>query len=757
MKVQVTKVYAILQDAVNKGYTTISEQGSARCFARDTLIRMADGTLKPVQDICVGDKVMAHTGEGYNVVTSTHSGMDNMYRVKQARGIDYVVNSQHILSLKQVRGKRKKELVDGQAKKYKYIALPFDKTAIHDFPVKDFIAQGKTFQLSYAGHKNTMITLPEKEVRIPPYYLGIWLGDGISREWNALANVDEEVLSYFYALAKELDTSAYYAGSNVHRIRVVEKGTRNKALGGKSRAMREAFRSYDLLNNKHIPADYIYNSYETRLELLAGLLDTDGYMTGRGTYILTQKNRAILEGVLEICRLSGFYTNGITSKIAKMKRKDGSVYECKVYNIEINHNDFKDLHQYLRLKKFEKHCEKNYFTSSIQIEQCGYGEYFGFTLDKCPYFLLEDGTLAHNSGKTYNTLIWLIVYCLNHPKTTVSIVRKTNPALTGSVMRDFISIIQDMGFWDRRDFNKSSQMYTFQNGSWVEFFSTDDEQKLRGRKRQILYVNEANELLEIEYKQLKMRTTKFTIVDYNPSFGEEHWLNTINEDPRTYHFITTYNDNPFLEQVIIDEIESYKETNPSLWRIYGLGLRAIVEGLVFENWDIVDDFPYCDKEGIGLDFGYARDPTAGIRCGLTGIDFYMDELFYRTHMLTSEISAELKPWDYDVIADSADPRLIDEIFNEQILIYPVQKFGGSIMAGIMKMLEFRIHITKRSVNLIKEFKNYTYQQDKNGNWLNKPIDAWNHGIDAGRYWVLAEVLGHVSKVVRINESDITCF
>lgn len=759
MRIQTTKVYAILQDAVNKGYTTISEQGSARCFARDTLIRMADGTLKPVQDICVGDKVMAHTGEGYNVVTSTHSGMDNMYRVKQARGIDYVVNSRHILSLTQVQAKQKKVAIEGykSAEKRKIVSLPYDRTTIHDFPVEEFMAQSKNFQRLYGGHKNTMITLPEKKVLIPPYYLGVWLGDGVATYWNAIANVDEEVLSYVYEFAKELDTEAYYAGSNTHRIRIVEKGTHNKALGGKSRAMRDAFRHYDLLGNKHIPEDYIYNSYECRLQLLAGLLDTDGYISKRGTYVLTQKNRGILEGVLEICRLSGFYTNGITSKIAKMKRKDGSVYECKVYNIEINHNDFKDLHQYMRLKTFEKHCDRDYFSTSIQIEPCGYGEYFGFTLADSPYFLLEDGTLAHNSGKTWNTLIWLIVYCLNNPKTTVSIVRKTNPALTGSVMRDFISIIQDMGFWDRRDFNKSSQMYTFQNGSWVEFFSTDDEQKLRGRKRQILYVNEANELLEIEYKQLKMRTTKFTIVDYNPSFGEEHWLNTINEDPRTYHFITTYNDNPFLEQVIIDEIESYKETNPSLWRIYGLGLRAIVEGLVFENWDIVDDFPYCDKEGIGLDFGYSKDPTAGIRCGLTGNDFYLDELFYRTHMLTSEISAELQPWDLDVIADSADPRLIDEIFNEQILIYPVQKFGGSVMAGIMKMLEFRIHVTKRSVNIIRELKNYTYQQDKNGNWLNKPIDAWNHALDAARYWVLAEVLGHVSKVVNIRESDIVCY
>ena len=246
------------------------------------------------------------------------------------------------------------------------------------------------------------------------------------------------------------------------------------------------------------------------------------------------------------------------------------------------------------------------------------------------------------SGKTWNTLIWLIIYCFQHPKTTVSIVRKTNPSLTGSVMRDFVSIIQNLGMWDRKDFNKTSQIYTFPNGSWVEFFSTDDEQKLRGRKRQILYVNEGNELSEIEWKQLKMRTTKFAIIDYNPSFTDDHWLCSLNKDERTYHFITTYKDNPFLEQTVIDEIESYRETNQSLWRIYGLGLQAIVEGLVFEKWDIVDEFPgWCKKVGIGIDFGYSKDPTAIVKCGVVGNDLYIQELCYRPTCLRATYQGSL--------------------------------------------------------------------------------------------------------------------
>lgn len=358
------------------------------------------------------------------------------------------------------------------------------------------------------------------------------------------------------------------------------------------------------------------------------------------------------------------------------------------------------------------------------------------------------------SGKTWNTLIWIVIYCLQNPKTTVSIVRKTNPALTGSVMRDFINILQDMEIYDRRSFNKSTQMYNFPNGSWVEFFSTDDEQKLRGRKRQVLYVNEGNELKEIEWKQLKMRTTKFAIIDYNPSFSDAHWLCGLNKEERTYHFITTYKENPFLEQTIIDEIESYKETSPMLWRIYGLGLQALVEGLVFEKWDEKEFPEYAEKQGLGLDFGFSKDPTAIVRCAVIGKDLYLDEVCYNKQMLTSEISSTLLPFNMEVIADNADPRLIQEIFNEGVLVYPVQKYGGSIMAGIMKMLEFNIHVTPRSLNLIRELRNYVYQQDKDGVFVNKPIDAFNHLLDAARYWVLGEIMGKVSKNVLIKEEDI---
>lgn len=362
---------------------------------------------------------------------------------------------------------------------------------------------------------------------------------------------------------------------------------------------------------------------------------------------------------------------------------------------------------------------------------------------------------SSRSSKTYNIMIFLIVVCLRYSGTRLSVVRKTLPAIKGSVFVDFKEIMTRMGLFERKRLNKAEMVYEFANGSWVEFFSTDDEQKLRGRKRSVLFVNEANELSFLEWEQLKMRTTWFSILDYNPSYSDEHWLCALNREPKTYHFITTYKDNPFLEQAIIDEIESLKWKNPSLWRIYGLGLQAIVEGLVFTNVEETRSIPpHVRKRWIGIDFGYTNDPTAICEVGLDGNDLYVDELCYRTHMLTSDIIHELKMHPgLEVISESADPRLVEEIYRAGINIHPVQKFKGSVEAGITKMLEYSIKVTSGSANVRKEFRNYTYAQDKEGKWLNVPIDSFNHGIDAVRYVVISRLLGGKRRPVDLRRIE----
>lgn len=348
------------------------------------------------------------------------------------------------------------------------------------------------------------------------------------------------------------------------------------------------------------------------------------------------------------------------------------------------------------------------------------------------------------SSKTYNVLIWLIVYCLNHPNTRLSIVRATLPAIKGSVLVDFKEILKRMGIYNERSLNKSELIYTFANGSWAEFFSTDSEQKLRGRKRDILFVNEANELGFIEWQQLKMRTTRLSIIDYNPSFSDEHWIcGTVNQDPRTFHSVTTYLDNPFLEQTVIDEIESLREKNQSLWQVYGLGQQAVIEGLVFKHFGICETIPpHVRHRFIGMDFGFTNDPTAICEVALDGDALYIDEIAYRTQMLSSDIITTLREAapKMRIISESADPRLIQEIYRAGIDIHPVKKFPGSIEAGLSKMQEYRIIITKRSTNVAKELRNYTYRQDKDGRWLNVAIDCYNHAIDAVRYVVMEQFM-----------------
>lgn len=365
---------------------------------------------------------------------------------------------------------------------------------------------------------------------------------------------------------------------------------------------------------------------------------------------------------------------------------------------------------------------------------------------------------SSRSGKTYAIVQLLCVWCNEIAKTTVSIIRAGMPSIKRTVYRDFKDIMLNFGWWDDKCMNKSEFIYTFPNGSWIEFFSTDNEQKVRGSKRKILFVNEANELSFIEWQQLQMRTTEFSILDYNPSFSEDHWINQVNEEKNTYWFISTYKDNPFLEPKVIAEIESLKWKNPSLWRIYGLGLRAVVEGLVFENV-VIDDYVPIEARRhryIGMDFGYVNDSTAIVEVMLYGNNIYLNEICYKTHMLTDEIIATLKDIEGrpEIISESADPRLVDEIYNAGLDIKPVKKFAGSINAGIMKMQQYKIHVTSKSLNLRKEFNNYTWRQDKEGKWLNEPIDMWNHCFTGDTLILTEEGLKRIDSI-QIGDNVMT--
>nr|DAV22710.1 MAG TPA: terminase large subunit [Caudoviricetes sp.] len=222
----------------------------------------------------------------------------------------------------------------------------------------------------------------------------------------------------------------------------------------------------------------------------------------------------------------------------------------------------------------------------------------------------------------------------------------------------------------------------------------------------------------------------------------------ISTHPNVLHIHTTYFDNiENLSPEFLREVKEMKEKNPEKYAHVVIGRWAdVAEGAVFKKWGIVDEFPmWCKKVAIGQDFGYTNDPSASIRCGIIDNALYLDEVDYRTGLLSGDIIKTLRPWNLRVIADSADPRLIQEIHNGGIKIYAVEKGQGSVNAGIDKMQGMEIFITKRSYNLQREFRNYVWAKDKDGNYINEPEDHDNHGIDAARYYVLGELLGRIMK------------
>ena len=227
----------------------------------------------------------------------------------------------------------------------------------------------------------------------------------------------------------------------------------------------------------------------------------------------------------------------------------------------------------------------------------------------------------------------------------------------------------------------------------------------------------------------------------------------ISTHPNVLHIHTTYLDNKeHLAPEFLKEVEDMKVNNPEKYAHVVMGQWSdVAEGAVFKKWGIVDEFPaWCKKVAIGLDFGYAADPTAAVKCGVVDNRIYLDEIDYRTGLLASDIIKKLRPYDLKVIADSADPRLIQEIHNGGIKIYPVQKGAGSIIAGIQKMKEYEIYVTKKSYNLQRELRNYIWAKDKDGRYINEPEDHDNHAIDIFRYYILGEILGKIQAPKQIN-------
>lgn len=340
-----------------------------------------------------------------------------------------------------------------------------------------------------------------------------------------------------------------------------------------------------------------------------------------------------------------------------------------------------------------------------------------------------------SASKTISILLYLINRCQSDKTPTLtSVVSESIPHLKRGAIRDFRNIMEGHNYWKDSNWNVQDSTYTFETGSKLEFFSSDNGDKLRGARRDRLFINEANNVAKDAFDQLEVRTKDFVFLDWNPT--NEFWFYTDVKDVRNdVDFITlTYKDNEALDLEIVKSIEQRKG-NKQWWQVYGLGQLGEVEGKVYKGWQIIDTVPHEARlERRGLDFGYSNDPTAILDIYYHNGGFILDEKCYKKGLSNKQIADLLVNFeDILTIADSAEPKSIDEIASYGISIIPAEKGPGSVLQGIQFVQGLKISVTKRSINLIKEYRNYLWRTDKDGKILNVPEDIFNHLMDALRY------------------------
>lgn len=343
-----------------------------------------------------------------------------------------------------------------------------------------------------------------------------------------------------------------------------------------------------------------------------------------------------------------------------------------------------------------------------------------------------------SASKTISILVWLIDFCQSNRSQLCSVVSESYPHLEKGAMLDFENIMKDRGYWKDERWNKTKHTYTFETDSKLEFYSPDTYGKAHGPRRDVLFINEANNL---EYKivdQLIVRTRKIVWMDWNPTV--EFWFYTemLANRPDDIDFITlTYKDNDALDPVTIQEIESHKG-NKNWWTVYGLGQLGAVEGRIYRDWKVIESIPHEARlERRGLDFGYSVDPTALVAVHYYNGGYILDEEVYRKGLLNSSIAGliqnQSKP-ETLVVADSAEPKSIDELKLYDINIFPAIKGSGSISTGIAFVQAQQISVTARSLNLLKEYRGYMWATDKTtGRFIKEPEEGNDHALDAVRY------------------------
>lgn len=351
-----------------------------------------------------------------------------------------------------------------------------------------------------------------------------------------------------------------------------------------------------------------------------------------------------------------------------------------------------------------------------------------------------------SAGKTYSILPILIDRAIRDPLTDITIIAHSVPHLKGGAMKDFLKIMKSTGRFIRANWNDTNRKYTFSNGSVIEFINADGDKAI-GPRRNILYINEANLINYNTYNQLAIRTSHDIYLDFNPT--NTFWVHTeVLTEEDSELLIINYTDNEALGDTIIGELESKRDKGfnangtikneywANWWKVYGLGQVGKLEGVIFTNWEEIPNVPdEAEIIATGVDWGFTNDVTSIVNVYKYNGKLVIDEICYQTKLLNKAISDIIyeNNIDWEIYADSSEPKSIEELKQYGHWIKATQKGPDSIVYGISILQEYEILITKRSINVKDEFMRYCWKTDNDGNSLNKPIDAFNHAIDAIRY------------------------
>jgi len=689
-------------------------RGGAKCLALGTKVIMFDGSLKKVEDIRVGDKVMGVDNQPRTVLGTTR-GKGKLYKVSQSSAIDYIVNDAHILSLK-----KSKSVED------RYPACPH----ITNMNVITVSEQSKKWRDNFRGYKVSGLKFKKRKVSIDPYFLGVWLGDGTCRELR-IHTMDKEIIDYCKKEARKYG----------EKISFENKPFLCKTIGfpikkGRENPFWKEFKKYNLPSNKHIPFDYIANDEQTRLELLAGIIDTDGTLHNN-TYVIAQTNKRLAHDIKYIADTLGFKTNlRLRKTLCTNNGKEGNAWyisisgnawriPCKIKHKIINKN--------------ECHPNKDFHLSQISINYEGIGEYAGFAIDGDHLFLLEDGTVTHNS--------WAFGRILtvrgSKEKLRILCTRELQASIADSVYKLLVDQIMELNLEKYYTIQKN----TIYSNSGSEFlfkglrFNIDEIKSLEGID--ICWVEEAQSVAEESWKVLIPTIRKE---------GSEIWAswNTGEEKDATYQrFVVnppddclsvkvSFRDNPYFPETLRREMEYCKRVDFDAYEhIWEGNPLKISESVIFKGKFVVEDFETPDdaKFRYGADWGFANDPAVLIR------SFIIDkELFIDYEATGVGIDLDELPDLFDTVpdsrnhripSDSARPETISLMKKQGFNTVSCHKWKGSKIGFIRDGIEFirkfeRIHIHSRCIRTADEFRHYSYKQDKAGNILPVPKDAMNH-------------------------------